>query len=199
MNCPHCKVPLMGMTICPKCKYDTSTKDGGDKHILWLIEHEEISYEDIKNKYPKYTEAFEEKQKKVELQQQEEEYARQQEELRRQVEQQTEAERRQIIEAMGSFCTTTNDFTNALIEEYLGTVSGADFYLAGGIIGEGLMRQSEYFEVAFLRAKAKMFKNAILLGANAIVGMNTSLTNILNGNMVVVVTGTAVKIKKKEY
>ena len=31
MNCPNCGVPLMGgMIICPKCKFDTRTKDGGD-------------------------------------------------------------------------------------------------------------------------------------------------------------------------
>lgn len=37
MNCPHCKVPLMGgMTVCPKCKYDTKTADGGEKHKEWL-------------------------------------------------------------------------------------------------------------------------------------------------------------------
>ena len=30
MNCPHCGVPLMGgMKVCPKCKYDTRTSDGG--------------------------------------------------------------------------------------------------------------------------------------------------------------------------
>ena len=30
MNCPNCGVPLMGgMKVCPKCKYDTRTSDGG--------------------------------------------------------------------------------------------------------------------------------------------------------------------------
>lgn len=37
MNCPHCNVPLVGgMTVCPKCKYDTKTKDGGERHKQWL-------------------------------------------------------------------------------------------------------------------------------------------------------------------
>lgn len=37
MNCPHCNVPLMGgMTVCPRCKYDTKTKDGGEKYKQWL-------------------------------------------------------------------------------------------------------------------------------------------------------------------
>lgn len=30
MNCPNCGVPLMGgMSVCPKCKFDTKTSDGG--------------------------------------------------------------------------------------------------------------------------------------------------------------------------
>lgn len=41
MNCPHCNVPLMpNMSVCPKCKYDTHTSDGGELHIKWLLEHE---------------------------------------------------------------------------------------------------------------------------------------------------------------
>lgn len=31
MNCPNCGVPLIGgMVICPKCKFDSRTKDGGE-------------------------------------------------------------------------------------------------------------------------------------------------------------------------
>ena len=42
MNCPHCKVPLMGgMSTCPKCKYDTKLPGGGEKHVLWLLDHKE--------------------------------------------------------------------------------------------------------------------------------------------------------------
>ena len=38
MNCPHCNVPLVnGLTVCPRCKYDTKTKDGGEKYIQWLV------------------------------------------------------------------------------------------------------------------------------------------------------------------
>ena len=40
MDCPHCKVPLMGgMKECPKCKYDISYPDGGPKHQAWLYEN----------------------------------------------------------------------------------------------------------------------------------------------------------------
>lgn len=37
MNCPQCNVPLVnGLTVCPRCKYDTKTKDGGEKYKQWL-------------------------------------------------------------------------------------------------------------------------------------------------------------------
>ena len=39
MNCPHCGVPLMGgMKVCPKCKYDTRTSDGGPQFAARLKE-----------------------------------------------------------------------------------------------------------------------------------------------------------------
>ena len=39
MNCPNCGVPLMGgMVVCPKCKYDTRTKDGGPAFAQRKIE-----------------------------------------------------------------------------------------------------------------------------------------------------------------
>ena len=95
-------------------------------------------------------------------------------------------------------CTTTNDFANAEIEAYLGTVSGADYYVVGGLLGEGLAKQSKLFNTAFSKAKERMFENALELGANAIVGLNHSLTCVTNGNMIVVVTGTAVRVKKKD-
>ena len=47
MNCPHCNVPLMGgMTVCPKCKYDTKTKYGGEKHKQWLVANGLLSSEE---------------------------------------------------------------------------------------------------------------------------------------------------------
>lgn len=37
MDCPHCKVPLIGgMTTCPKCKFDITTIDGGPAHKAWM-------------------------------------------------------------------------------------------------------------------------------------------------------------------
>lgn len=51
MNCPHCNVPLMGgMTVCPKCKYDTKTTDGGEKHKQWLEANRTPTPEEIREK-----------------------------------------------------------------------------------------------------------------------------------------------------
>lgn len=37
MDCPHCKVPLIGgITTCPKCKFDITTIDGGPAHKAWM-------------------------------------------------------------------------------------------------------------------------------------------------------------------
>ena len=42
MDCPYCKTPLLsGMTICPRCKYDTALPDGGEEHVLWVKEEQE--------------------------------------------------------------------------------------------------------------------------------------------------------------
>ena len=59
MNCPHCKVPLMGgMTSCPKCKYDAKQPEGGEKHAIWLVEHgERLSNAQIA-RYPEVAEKY---------------------------------------------------------------------------------------------------------------------------------------------
>lgn len=95
---------------------------------------------------------------------------------------------------MESFVTTTNHFDTAEIEKYLGTVSGTDIYLVGGIVGGGLANQENLFGRAFSFAKIKMIKKAFSLGGNAVVGMSVSLASAAN-NILVVVTGTAVKLK----
>lgn len=49
MNCPNCGVPLMGgMVICPKCKYDTRTKDGGDSFVQHKLDLERKKEEEAK-------------------------------------------------------------------------------------------------------------------------------------------------------
>ena len=93
------------------------------------------------------------------------------------------------------FITTTHTFENHAIEEYLGTVSGTDIYLIGGLMGGGLANQENLFGAAFKNAKKLMFNKAQQLGGNAVVGMNLQLSGSgTTGHMIVVVTGTAVKI-----
>lgn len=94
--------------------------------------------------------------------------------------------------------TTTQSFEGKRIEAYYGTVSGTDIYLVGGAIGGGLANQEELFGKAFFSAKKKMFQKALKLGANAVVGMQSIMTSPggLN-NMIVVVTGTAVKVQEE--
>lgn len=94
------------------------------------------------------------------------------------------------------FITTTDSFANFEIEEYLGTVSGTDIYLIGGLMGGGMANQENLFGSAFKNAKKLMFNKAEQMGANAVVGMNLQYTGSgTTGHMVVIVTGTAVKLK----
>ena len=51
MNCPNCGVPLMGgMVICPKCKYDSRTKDGGESFRLYKEQKERQKIEEERQK-----------------------------------------------------------------------------------------------------------------------------------------------------
>ena len=95
--------------------------------------------------------------------------------------------------------TTCQKFEGIEIEAYLGTVSGTDIYLVGGAFGGGLANQESLFGNAFKNAKKKMFDKAKAAGANAVIGMQTSFTSPGNLNdMIVVVTGTAVKLANIE-
>lgn len=95
--------------------------------------------------------------------------------------------------------TTTDRFDNAEITAYLGTVSGTDIYLVGGVIGGGLANQENLFGGAFASAKAKMLQKAKERGGNAVVGMSVNVTSPGNlNNIIVIVTGTAVKVEKKD-
>jgi uncharacterized protein YbjQ (UPF0145 family) len=107
------------------------------------------------------------------------------------------AETAKIIEH-DACCTSTESFADAVIEKYLGTVVGTDIYLVGGIIGGGLINQEKLFGNAFEKAKERMIQKAFDRGGNAVVGMQVSFASPGGVNeMIVVVTGTAVKIKKK--
>lgn len=94
--------------------------------------------------------------------------------------------------------TTTDHFDNAEITEYLGMVTGTDIYLVGGLVGGGLANQENLFGNAFNAAKAKMLKKARERGGNAVVGTSVTVTSPGNlNNIIVIVTGTAVKVEKK--
>lgn len=97
------------------------------------------------------------------------------------------------------FITTTDKFENYEIEEYYGTVSGTDIYLIGGLLGGGMSNQEKLFGAAFKNAKKLMFDKAKQKGANAVVGMTLQYAGCgTTGHMVVIATGTAVKLKLDE-
>lgn len=43
MKCPHCNVEVLGGNVCPKCKYDVRTSDGGLLHKQWLEAKEYVN------------------------------------------------------------------------------------------------------------------------------------------------------------
>ena len=73
------------------------------------------------------------------------------------------------------------------------------FPVVGGVIGGGLANQENLFGGAFASAKAKMLQKAKERGGNAVVGMSVNVTSPGNlNNIIVIVTGTAVKVEKKD-
>lgn len=92
--------------------------------------------------------------------------------------------------------TTSNGFEGKVIEEYCGTVFGTDIYLVGGLIGGGMTNQEQLFGTAFANAQKKMFDKAKEVGGNAVIGMQTTVTSPgENNHIIVVTTGTAVKLR----
>jgi len=92
--------------------------------------------------------------------------------------------------------TTTQSVEGKIIQEYVGLVSGADTYNAGGLVGGGYTSggQSLYFQAAIDRATQKMEIKAY--GADAIVGVQVVIGASAAMNQVIVtVTGTAVKLR----
>ena len=87
--------------------------------------------------------------------------------------------------------TTTENIEGKKIENYLGVVSGTDIYLAGG----GMANQEKLYGKAVNTAMLHLESKAIQLGADAIVGISVNLVSPGNANnIIVVVTGTAVKV-----
>lgn len=59
MDCPHCKIPVLGnMGVCPKCKYNIKELGGGENHLQWLIDHGEPLSQVQFDHYPKFIEAY---------------------------------------------------------------------------------------------------------------------------------------------
>jgi uncharacterized protein YbjQ (UPF0145 family) len=93
--------------------------------------------------------------------------------------------------------TTASSIDGYEIQEYLGLVCGTDIYLVGGLLGGGLVTQQDLFYRALATAERKLMNMATNKGANAVIGVTQGFSSpgSLN-NMILAITGTAVKIKK---
>lgn len=90
---------------------------------------------------------------------------------------------------------TTNSIEGRKIEKYFGVVNGTDVYLATGSFGGGLMNQEKRFNEAFSLATEHITKRAKALGADAIIGLQTTAFPAgTDGYVVLVISGTAVKL-----
>ncbi len=108
-------------------------------------------------------------------------------------------EEHQKIMAERAAITTCPTFENKKIKKYLGTVSGTEIYLVGGLVGGGFGNQEKLFGNAFQIAKDRMYAKAKRLGGNGVVGMQTVFTSPGNLNyMIVLVTGTAVLLSEED-
>ena len=95
--------------------------------------------------------------------------------------------------------TTTEKVEGFVVEKYLGLVSGTDIYLVGGLLGGGMANQEKLFNSALYTAKQHIEMSANGLGADAVIGIQQSFASPGNDNsMILVLTGTAVKLKKVE-
>ena len=87
--------------------------------------------------------------------------------------------------------TTTEKIEGRIIEKYLGVVAGTDIYLVGGVFGGGMANQEKLYGRALDTAMSHLEEKAKNLGADAISTNLVSPGNV--NNIIVVVTGTAVK------
>lgn len=94
-----------------------------------------------------------------------------------------------------NFISTMDIIPNKEIAEYKGLVHGAECYLFGGIIGEGISKLDKYFGNAYKKACSSMYYKALEKGADAVVGVKTE-TSVVAQQLIVIVTGTAVKLKE---
>lgn len=107
-------------------------------------------------------------------------------------------EARRIKAAHTNMITTTcSNIEGRRIKEYKGIISGASVYNFGGFIGSGYSDkgQSELFGAALKTAKEILIKNAVDVGVDAVIGIQTALV-VTNPLIAVTLTGTAVKTEK---
>ena len=194
MICPHCRVALMGgMTVCPKCKYDTKTSDGGRKHAAWFVDSGEPIPDTIARAYPDVLSMKEDK-------------IRQREELEN---------HKKLIEQykttmMLSTCPSIEGYT---IKKQLGLVFGecmfkagflkslsASFENLGAILSFGdqeLSGTTTLLDNAREYAIEKMINKAANLGANAIIGIDSE-SSAGSDVIHIAIMGTAVFIEPTE-
>lgn len=149
MNCPHCNVPLMGgMTVCPKCKYDTKTKYGGEKHMQWLAANGLLSSDD---KAAKISQEIDEYREKVD-------------------------EYRKKLEAISKILVTSGfNFDGYKITKYSGYISGDDATqiprssVFGGNNGQNL---TDALAKIRIQALKELKEAAYDLGCNAVIGVD---------------------------
>ena len=91
---------------------------------------------------------------------------------------------------------TTPTVEGHFITEYLGAVTGAATYLAGGFIGEGMISRNQASQFSFAWEEAARYMRQNCPDADAIVGVQHDLCSVANGNMVLTLSGTAVKLSK---
>lgn len=98
--------------------------------------------------------------------------------------------------------TTTPTLEGKRIYQYLGIVSGIDRFNVGGLLGEGFFMVDENFSNSYKRAEEKMIQKALVLGADAIVGVQYSPFNWdadRRIDMEVTLVGTAVKTVEEAF
>ncbi|WP_298417880.1 heavy metal-binding domain-containing protein [uncultured Kordia sp.] len=101
--------------------------------------------------------------------------------------------------------TTTNNFENREIIEYLGLVTGMTYnvnYSYKGVSFKDMFNMKKYYsqiESAIEEVKESTFQklkeNAEKLNADAVVGINVDMEISAGGAVLVSITGTAVKLK----
>ncbi|MDY4428021.1 MAG: SHOCT domain-containing protein [Lachnospiraceae bacterium] len=93
--------------------------------------------------------------------------------------------------------STTDTIPGKEVIEILGMVSGTDNYVAGGMFGEGYLGKmgNAYMQSSLNSARNKMIDEAMAMGADGIISYKTTTSEAALNNIVVTVTGMAVKLR----